>query len=348
MELRARIPPGEKLKMQEFNDIQRARERKVVEIVRHFLLSIQSFRQLHERYKQGSMHFAELAKFVDDRGESILFALKESCQNLFRHGSSPVSQKEQIFDLTIGSIFHLAMRLREDLYQLEVYGPKYSKLGTGSDHSQGQDGLIQGFRKIISRTEGSFKEGIEEINVLFQDVFRQFQELLGEYLENGLLARFLLEENDLLREVFGINAVEDVSRTVYGPKKAQGYRLAGESYFQSAFYAKAVKAFTLALESCPGDESLQFKIHLSQGMEQFYSFAPLQALRSFEKCLSLASKVEFLESHRALIRKVCQKIQEEFPGRRKTDQHRDLVKKAKLLERQMRELPPVPSDIRPT
>jgi len=74
----------------------------------------------------------------------------------------------------------------------------------------------------------------------------------------------------------------------------------------------------------------------------------LQALRSFEKCLALASKVEFLESYRALIRKVCRKIQEEFIGRRKTDQHRDLVKKAKLLDRQLRELPPVPSDIHPT
>jgi tetratricopeptide (TPR) repeat protein len=334
--------------MQEFNGIQRERERRVVEIVYHFLVSIRTFRQLHEKHKQGSMHFSDLAKLVDDRGESILFALKESCQTLFRNGSSLVSQKEQIFDLTVGSIFHLAMRLREDLYQLEVYGPKYSKLGMGGDRSQGQDSLIQGFKKIISRTEESFKEGIEEINVLFQDVFRQFQDLLGEYRENGLLARFLLEESDLLKEVFGINAVEDVFRALYGPKEGQGHRLAGESYFQSAFYGKAIKAFALALESCPGDESLQFKIHLSQGMEQFYSFAPLLALRSFEKCLSLSSKVEFLESYRALIRKVCQKIQEEFPGRRKTDQHRELVKKAKLLDRQLRELAPAPPDIHPT
>jgi len=83
-------------------------------------------------------------------------------------------------------------------------------------------------------------------------------------------------------------------------------------------------------------------------MEQFYSFAPLQALRSFEKCLPLAQKVEFLESYRAMIHRVCQKIQEEFPGRRKTDQHRDLMKKAKMLRRQLDELPPAPSDIHPT
>ena len=334
--------------MQEFNGIQRERERRVVEIVRHFLLATRTFRQVLGKHKQGSLRFSDLAKLVDDRGGSILYALKESCQSLFRHSSSPVSQKEQIFDLTIGSIFHLAMKLREDQYQLEVYGPEFSKLGDGGDRSQGQLNLIQEFKKIISRTHQSFTEGLEEIHLLFQDVFRQFQELLGEYRENGLLARFLLEESDLAKEVFGVDAVEVVFRTLYGSKEAQGYRLAGESYFQSAFYANAIKAFTRALEKSPGDESIQFKINLSQGLDQFYSFAPLQALRSFEKCLSLASKVEFLESHRAMIRKVCQKIQEEFPGRRKTDQHRDLVKKAKLLERQLKDLSPATFGKNPT
>lgn len=333
--------------MEEFDTVQRERDRKVVEIARNFLLATRIFRQQYQKYKQGALRFSDLAKFVDDRGQSILFSLKENCQDSFRRGSSCISEKEQIFDLTIGSIFHLAMRMREDLYQLEVYGPKYLKLNRKDDSPPGQENLIQEFKKIISRTESGFKEGIEEINVLFQDVFRQFKELLVEYRENGLLIRFFLEESDLLKEVLGKNALEEVFRSLYGQDEAQGYRLAGESYFQSAFYTQAIKAFSRALEKRPGDESLQFKIHLSQGMEQFHSFAPLQALRSFEKCLPLAKKVEFLESYRAMIRKVCQKIQEEFPGRRKTDQHLDLMKKAKMLRREVEELPPAPSDIDP-
>jgi tetratricopeptide (TPR) repeat protein len=334
--------------MEEFNNILRAHDRKIVEIVRNFLFATRAFRQQYERFKQGSLHFSDLAKLVDDRGESILFALKESCQELFRRNSFSVSEKEQIFDLAVGSIFHLAMKMREDLYQLEVYGPKYLKLSAKSESPPGQENLIQQFKKIISRAEASFKEGIEEIDILSQDLFRQFPELLVEYRENGLLIRFFLEENELLREVLGKNYLEDIFRTLYGPDEAEGYRLAGESYFQGAFYAQAIKAFSRALEKNPGDEGLQFKIFLCQGMEQFYSFALLQALRSFEKCLPLSGKVEFLETYRAMIRKVCQKIQEEFPGRRKTDQHRDLVKKAKLLHRQVEELPPASSEIYPT
>jgi tetratricopeptide (TPR) repeat protein len=333
--------------MEEFDIVKRERERKIVEIVRNFLLATRAFRQQYQKYRENALHFSDLAKFVDDRGQSILFSLKESCQDLFRRASSFVSEKEQIFDLTLGSIFHLAMRMREDLYQLEVYGPKYLKLNARRDPAPGQENLIREFKKIMSRTESSFKEGMEEIDFLFQEVFRQFKELLVEYRENGLLLRFFLEESDFLKEVLGKDALEEIFRTLYGQDEVQGYRLAGESYFQSAFYTQAVKAFSRALEKRPGDESLQFKIHLSQGMEQFYSFSLFQALRSFEKCLHLAEKVEFLETHRAMIRKICQKIQEEFPGRRKTDQHRDLMKKAKTLRRQLDELPPAPSDIYP-
>ena len=333
--------------MEEFDTTRRDRDRKVVEIVRNFLLATRIFRQQYQEYKQGSLCFSDLAKFVDDRGQSILFTLKESCQDLFRRSSSFISEKEQIFDLIIGSIFHLAMRIREDLYQLEVYGPKYLKLSAKRSISPGQENLIQEFKKIISHTESSFTEGIEEIEALFQEVFRQFKELLVEYRENGLLIRFFLEESELLKEVLGKNALAEIFHTLFDEDEAQAYRLAGESYFQSAFYAKAVKAFSHAMEKRPGDETLQFKIHLSQGMEQFYSFAPLQALKSFEKCLPLAQKVEFLETYRAMIHRVCQKIQEEFPGRRKTDQHRDLMKKAKMLRRQLDEVPPAPSDIHP-
>ncbi|MBI5966276.1 MAG: hypothetical protein HY882_00260 [Deltaproteobacteria bacterium] len=325
--------------MEELEIAQRERERKVVEIVRNFLRSIQTFRQYFEKYKkEGFPRFSDWAKFVDDRGQSIFFALKESCHGLFRRSSSSVSENEQIFDLTIGSLFHLAMKMREDLYQLEVYGPKYLELSAKREGYPGQQNLIQQFQKIISRAHASFQEGMEEIDVLFQDILRQFKELLKEYRENGLLIRFFLEENDLLSEVLGKNTLENIFQTLYGKDEARGYRLAGESYFASAFYAQAVKAFTRALEKSPGDENLQFKIHLSQGLEQFHSFAPLQALRSFEKCLALSKKVEFLETHRAMIRKVCQKIQEEFPGRRKSDQHRDLVKKATSIERQLGEL----------
>ena len=329
--------------MEENIFIQRERDRQVVEIVRNFLLTVVTFRQQYQNYQQGSLHFDDLTKLIDDRGQSILYNLKELSHALYRHNSSTISEKEQIFDLTIGSIFHLAMKIREDIYQLEIYGPKYRALIEKGNYPPQQENLTRQFQEILSRAENSFKEGMEEIDVLTKDIFLQFKELLCEYRENGLLIRFFLEEKELLQEVMGTDALEKLFHTLYGPDEAQPYRLAGESYFHSAFYSKATQILSQALEKKPEDESLHFKIYLSKGMEQFYGFDPFQAVIFFEKCLSLAGKgkIEFLETHREMIRMVCQKIQEEFPGRRKNDQHRDLVKKAHSLQRQLEKLPPI-------
>ncbi|HSR13474.1 MAG TPA: hypothetical protein VLS90_18655, partial [Thermodesulfobacteriota bacterium] len=88
------------------------RDRKIVDIARNFLLTVSTFRELREKFVRESLRFPDLARLVDDRGESVLFALKENCHSLFRAGNGPVGEKEQIFDLSIGSLFHLAMKIR--------------------------------------------------------------------------------------------------------------------------------------------------------------------------------------------------------------------------------------------
>ena len=333
--------------MQEFDLIQRERDRKCVTIVYSFLHAARTFRKIENDYHRGSLKFLELAKFIDDRGESFLFTLKTACHGLFRQNFSNISEKEQIFDLTVGSIFHLAMKLREDLYQLEYYGPKYTELNDNKSQDQKIE-LALKFKEILGRAITSLREGMEEVAVLMEDAFRQFKDLLKEYRQNGLLLRFLLEEKELVESVFGEKGLEKLFCLIFGQDESKPYRLAAESYLQSAFYSQATRAFTEALKKNPGDEDLQFKIYLSQGMEQFYAFNLHEALKWFEQCLSLSAKVEILETHRTMIRKICQKIQEEFPGRRKDDQHRDLVKKAKILQKKLQDLPPDPTDLYPT
>ena len=129
--------------------IQRERDRKIVTIVYSFLHAFRTFRQIKNINQEGSLRFADLAKFVDDRGQSFLFTLKTACQDLFRRSSSSATKNEEIFDLTVGSIFHLAMKLREDLYQLEFYGPKYLEFGEKGDQKQGQEALILKFKEIF-------------------------------------------------------------------------------------------------------------------------------------------------------------------------------------------------------
>ncbi len=334
--------------MEEVQIAQQERDRKITEIVSNFLLAVLTFRRVYDKYMQGSLHFADLAKFIDDRGHSVFFTLKERCQELFRRRNAAVSEQEEMFDLTVGSIFHLAMKTREDRYQLEFYGPKFQELTKKNDGTRKQEQLVEQFQKILSRAEASFREGMEEIAALFEETTRRFQQLLGAYRSNGLLMRFLMEQDDLVKDVLGFENPVDLFKKIYGEGEAHAYRLAGESYFQSAFYAKAMRAFSKALEKSPGDPNLQFKIHLSQGMEQFYSFAPNLALKSLEKCLSYSGKIDFSDCYRVMIRRVCLKIQEELPRRKKDTQQGDVIKKAQLIQRQLEALPPAFSDVYPS
>jgi tetratricopeptide (TPR) repeat protein len=330
--------------MPEVDAVQRERDRKIVTILYSFLHAIRIFRRMEIAYRAGVLKFSDLANFVDDRGQSFLFTLKSACHDLFRQSPSNPSEREQIFDLTVGSIFHLAMKLREDLYQLEFYGPKYRELGRKSSLNEAQEALVSKFKEVLSRADDSLKEGMKEVALLMEDSFRQLNDLLEEYRENGLLLRFLLEEKKLVEDTLGENGVERIFRFLYGQDASAPYHLAGESYFQSGFYSQAIRSFSRALEKDPENQTLTFKIYLARGMEQFYAFNLDQALKSFEECLALTPAVEFPEIHRAMVRKACQKIQEEIPGKKKDDQHRDLMRKAAALQKKLQDLPPAASE----
>ena len=79
------------------------------------------------------MVFEDIEKFVGDDASSILFRLKESCHAIFRPSGSdsrPEVAAGALLDLVVGSLFHEAMALRENLYQLESYGAQVQMLRT--------------------------------------------------------------------------------------------------------------------------------------------------------------------------------------------------------------------------
>ncbi len=97
----------------------------LVDILREFLTAYEQLDRLTEKYKRDELAFPDLQKFVGDSDNSVLFRLKEKCHSLFRPeagGSKVARPREALFDLAVGSLFHAAMKFREDFYQREVYG----------------------------------------------------------------------------------------------------------------------------------------------------------------------------------------------------------------------------------
>ena len=162
----------------------RMKDLEIVEIVKRFLRSALIFGEVVKEYNLGNPQFSTIEKLVDTTRSSPLFDLKERCHALFRYTDvEPFNEKERLFDLTVGSLFHESMKLKENLYQLEVYGPRYVELEKtlGNPIPERE---FRGFMKIKSRAEQGLREGVEDLKELFRDVQEQLGELLKEYSKN--------------------------------------------------------------------------------------------------------------------------------------------------------------------
>jgi hypothetical protein len=223
-----------------------------VDVVRDFLAVHRELRRLFALFRAGKLRFEDLDPvFVDDEG-SVLFRLKERCHALFRPrpGRSPAARhREVLFDLAVGSLFHEAMKFRENFYQRDVYGPQVRAL---RDHAHEEaDALFEEFEKILDAVSARLGEGLEEALALLAQTRSQLALLLGEHAGDGLVMRCLIEQRELAEEVFGESLDALLGRLQRG-RAAEGFALAGRSYLESGHYGEAERAFAEA-ESRGGD-----------------------------------------------------------------------------------------------
>jgi hypothetical protein len=212
----------------------------LVEIVRDFLTSYQTMMRLGERYRDGSLRFSEIESFVGDAESCVLFRLKERCHALFRYepgSSDPVMWREALFDLAVGSLFHEAMKFRENLYQHEVYAPRVRSLRREADEHV--DEFLVEFERILAVSATRLNESLLETEALFDQTRRQLLLLLVHCRDDGLVARCLLERESQVGEVFP-RGLDALLSEMYGDVGA-GYRAAAESYLGSAHFAEVVE-----------------------------------------------------------------------------------------------------------
>jgi len=212
----------------------------LVEITREFLLAYRRTCEIAALHRSGELSFEDVRGWVGDDESSALYRLKERCHGLFRNDESPAGtmEREALFDLTVGALFHEAMRFRENLYQREVYGPRVGKLaGTSSDALE----LIREFKKIVAGASVRLDEALQETEALLEQTRRQFQGLLTAHAEDGLVARYLIENAGYVVLVFE-GGVESIFEAVHGDV-ATGWALAARSYLESGHFADAARLF---------------------------------------------------------------------------------------------------------
>ena len=216
-------------------------EAALVDIVREFLVAHQLTRTLFARYRKGTLQFSALAELIGDDEASVMFRLKERCHALFRQArpATRPNPREALFDLAVGSLFHEAMSFRENFYQREVYGPRVEALR--SEAPAEADGLFREFERILASLAVRLEDGLVEAEGLLERTRDQLAVLLVGHRENGYLARYLIENEALVADVFSTSLEELLSRIHREP--GSGYEVAGRSYMASGYYEQARSAF---------------------------------------------------------------------------------------------------------
>jgi hypothetical protein len=239
-------------------------ESAIVGIARDFLAAQRTLRAIAASEAAGTLRFDEVRVFVGDDERSVLFRLKERCHELFRGDDSEIGASA-LFDLAVGSLFHEAMKLREHVYQVDVYAPKVAALRARgiSDES----GLLAEFDKLVRDARLRLKESVAESSVLLGRTTAQFRVLLRTYAENGLLARFVVEHAGELAEAFASSA-ERALADLHGSAGA-AWRRAAWSYLESGFFAEATHALDQAERSGESGSELARQRAFAEGMSAY-------------------------------------------------------------------------------
>ncbi|RLG91321.1 hypothetical protein DRO34_04195 [Candidatus Bathyarchaeota archaeon] len=291
----------------------RDRDWKILELVRDFLLSWAQFKELYAKYQKGGLTFHEVSRFIDDKDPYLpLFNLKETSHALFRYpGNDPYDDEERLLDLAIGSIFHEAMKVRENLYQLEVYRPKFIEL---SDKVHGDEKLLEEFAKIGKRAERGLKDGLLEMKRLFEDTALRLKAFLPKYIkENPLFLRFFLQRLPLFRKTYGRKGLEELLRRLFPKGLSEAYRKGAEGLLESGQYEMAMDFLKRAFRY-NGDKKndLSFLYFYAKGVSAFLKNRYRASLFSLERAMDLSKGLKEKSKYLRMMGEICLKMGKEL------------------------------------
>ncbi|HEY8153842.1 MAG TPA: hypothetical protein VII72_06915 [Myxococcota bacterium] len=244
------------------------RDAALADITREFLSAHRLMRRLFAQYRSDELRFQELESLVGDDEHSVLFRLKGRCHALFRRepgGRALAMRREALFDLAVGSLFHEAMKFRENFYQREVYGPRVRALRTESGAEN--EALFREFEKILAAVAQRLEEGLHESEALLIQTREQLALLLAEYRDNGFVTRCLIENRGDVEAVFE-DGLAALLAQIHGDAAA-GHRVAGRSYLASGYFAEAEAAFEGARAGGGGSPEVDRLSAYARGMTAY-------------------------------------------------------------------------------
>mgnify|MGYP000220399612 CR=1 FL=1 len=223
----------------------------VTDILRNFCITQQQLtHEFRQYYQTQKINFEQLADLLgQEMNQGRLWRLKDSAHLLFRKFPDH-TLSGKFLDWSIGYIFHECMKLKEDAYQLQNYVPWFQGVLDDSDLNQTERDTGHALYQLINQTQESIRREVERINFILDKCRLIFINYLPDHYENFLLARFIYNRNDMVREVFG-DYYQDLILAVYGENPENLYLFAAQSFRQGGWWQKAQDALQEAININP-------------------------------------------------------------------------------------------------
>lgn len=168
-----------------------------------------------------------------------LWKLKEQSHRLFRTSPTSVSLYENLFDWVVGSIFHEAMKLKEDAYQIESYKPMLEMALKDKTTSARITRIVHEYYAIIERASVSLKQELQSIGELFEKGLLHLRLLITAYRKNALLLRFLVDNKRITESMLGPGALREILLEMFPEGVHEAYMLMSESCMKNGWYNQA-------------------------------------------------------------------------------------------------------------
>ncbi|XOF32819.1 MAG: hypothetical protein ACL93V_12435 [Candidatus Electrothrix sp. YB6] len=177
-----------------------------------------------------------------------LWELRDHCRRVWAEEEQGENIEGSLVDWLVGSIFHEAMRLREDVYILNNYGSMIEGGVRRVHFPASRLSRILDRKGLIRRIAVDVMQQMEQLAFLFGQTSNMLRTMLSGLSGNSLLVRFLVEQEDIVQDLWG-EELTDVFQDMFSGSPASGFCAAGRSYMSGQWYTRALVMYKRALET---------------------------------------------------------------------------------------------------
>lgn len=219
----------------------------VTNMLKGFYRTASGFLQIYQAYlKTGKVPYNEVDKLVGtENRKGCLWSLKDDCHQLWKKGDSAFELNGSLLDWIIGSIFHEAMKLKENIYLFEFYAPLAHDM-KGEWRQEIQQFCGVDCRRFMERISHEVDRQMESLGFMFGRAIYLLRTMLPSQAHNPLLLRYLIEHRDVVSELWS-ESLDEIFKDMFNGVPESGYCLAAKSYFDGNWYEKSLAAYREAL-----------------------------------------------------------------------------------------------------